>query len=97
MGKKQYQSQGKYAKTSNQAKKKRTRKPEGQLNSFSASSQEDSTGDAPASTVRVAPIAQIRQAQAVVASHAYVASDLIYTGIIAVLAFIILIVLYFVL
>ncbi len=96
MGRKQYQSQGRYAKTGSQARKKRPQKSGTQESTFSASSQESVDWNNPESTPRPAPMAGGRYAQPA-ASYPYLASDLMHTAIIAVIAFIILIILYVVL
>ena len=91
---KQYQSQGKYARNANQAKKKRQSKPN-VSHDMSSSSDPSSLDDGP---VRSGPLTSSRlQASEAKSSYPYVASDLIYTIIIAGIAFVILVVLYIVL
>ena len=97
MGKKQYQSSNKYARTGSKAKKRRPQKPAGQMSTFSALPEQSPAGEVPPSLPPHASAVQARQLQATIASHTYVVSDLIHTLIIAVIAFIILVILYFVL
>ena len=94
MGKKQYQSQGKYAKKANQAKKKRFQKPN-LTSSAGMSTFHNESGEEPA---QPAPSGiKSFQQTSTRASYPYLASDLIHTGIIAAIAFVILIILYVVL
>ncbi len=97
MGRKQYQSQDRYARTGSQAKKRRSQRFDSRVNTFSASKQETVTGDGSASTPRPTPVTGIRQTQVIATPYPYVVSDLIHTAIITVIAFVILVVLYFVL
>jgi len=92
MAKKQYQPQGKNSiKKTGQAKKKRTNV---QRSARPVSTEKDITEGA-IPPIRTTPRASATAAPT--ASHAYVVSDLIRPGIIAAIAFIILIILYFVL
>jgi|GEM_PF-3271066 len=90
MGKKQYQSQGRYARTGSQAKKKRSN-VQRSVNSVS-SEQDMSEGAAPS-----VPATPRASTPAVTTPHTYVISDMVHTLIIAVIAFVILAVLSFVL
>lgn len=94
MGKKQYQSQGKYARKANQGKKKRFNRPGVPSGTALESNQDEpsveSAPSAPLTSSRLQP------SQSSV-SYPYVTSDLIQTVIIAGIAFVILIILYFVL
>jgi len=94
MGKKQYQSQGKYARKATQAKKKRPNRPVVPSGESFQSGQDDSNAE----QVRSTPLTSSRlQSSQVSASYPYITSDLIRTAIIAGIAFVILVVLYIVL
>jgi hypothetical protein len=96
MGKKQFQSQGKYARKATQAKKKRSQKPNLPSSSTNQASASDQTATAQ-QPVQAAPSTISRSHSLQGNSYPYVASDLINTLVIAGIAFVILVVLYFVL
>ena len=94
MGKKTYQSGGKYARQGTQPKKRRPRKPTTQMNANAVSPQSESMNDAPGP---VAPpiqhTARRTDHNTAASSYSYVISDLKRTGILAAAAFVILIIL----
>ena len=94
MGKKQYQSQGKYARKANQSKKKRFNRP-GVPSGAPLQSNQDETSVESAPSIPLTG-SRVQPSQSSV-SYPYVTSDLIQTAIIAGIAFVILIILYFVL
>ena len=98
MGKKQYQSQGNYAKKGSQEKKrKRSQNPNVKRSARPVSTEKDITEGTSQPAARSVPAATHTSAPTTTTSHAYVVSDLIRTGIIAGIAFVILVVLYIVL
>ena len=98
MGKKQYQSQDSYAKKGSQTKKKkRSQNPNVERSARPVSTEKDITEGASRPAAGSFPAAPHTPAPTITASHTYVISDLIRTGIIAGIAFVILIVLYIVL
>lgn len=94
MGKKTYQSGGKYAKQGSQPKKRRPRKPTTQIDSNTVSQQSEATGDAPAPVAQaIRHTARRTDHTTSASSYSYVISDLKRTGIFATVAFVILIIL----
>ena len=92
MGKKHYQGQSKFAKRAGQAKKKRHQKPNEPQNVTMAVTESEVSSE----TVQAPPVRKLRSdTPASSISHPYVASDLIHTLIIAAVAFVILLILYF--
>ena len=94
MGKKTYQSGGKYAKQGSQPKKRRPRKPAVQMNTNAVAQQPATSDDAPAPVeqpVRQTPRRTDSTSSA--STYSYVISDLKRTGIFAAVAFIILVIL----
>lgn len=94
MGKKQFQSQGKYARKATQAKKKRSNRPGMMSNAGLQSGQDDSANEEVSSTPLTSKRLQSSQTSV---SYPYITSDLVHTAIIAGIAFVVLIILYFVL
>ncbi|MFC2027343.1 hypothetical protein ACFLU3_01515 [Chloroflexota bacterium] len=94
MGKKNYQSEGRYAKQGTQPKKRRPRKPTTQMNTGAASPQANATEVTPMATSQPARRTATRADHTTdSSSYSYVMSDLKRTGIFAAVAFTILIIL----
>ncbi len=93
MGKKQYQSQSKYAKRGSQPRKKRPQKPNAGTQTPSSAAKQEVSGPSP-ERQRSAETAPRTRRGETSATYPYIASDLIRTAGIAALAFIILVILY---
>lgn len=90
MGKKQYQSQGKYARQGSQARRRRFARPRGQ-SPAPAAPHESSAEDV--SSVAEPPAPARPRPASVESTYSYILPDLIQTAILAAIAFIILIIL----
>ncbi len=93
MGKKTYQSGGKYAKQGTQPKKRRPRKPTTPMNASDVSPQAETTDDSPKPVAQPISHTARRAHTTAAASYSYVISDLKRTCIFAAAAFAILIIL----
>ncbi|NQT73293.1 MAG: hypothetical protein HQ553_11095 [Chloroflexi bacterium] len=94
MGKKTYQSGGRYAKQGTQPKKRRPRKPTTPMNASAASPQADTTeGTLMVASQPARPRTKRADHTTGSSSYSYVISDLKRTGIFAAVAFAILIIL----
>jgi len=90
MGKKQYQSQGRYARQGSQAKRRKLSRPRGQ-SPAPAAPQESEAKEVSRATTPATPVRP--RTAGVESTYAYIVPDLIQTAILATIAFIILIIL----
>jgi len=90
MGKKQYQSQGKYARQGSQAKRRKLSRPREQSPTPAAPQESDAEE---ASRVAAPPAPARSKTVSVESTYAYILPDLIQTAILATIAFVVLIIL----